>query len=209
MHSEQKTTTPLLLAAAVVLVIGNTIGILWLTSKLSRMEGHLAAVKLDQANRQKDDSLAAVASSSNVNPTRAGDSPSDSQYLNNGLAISRIDEIKQQAAKVSPQELARSMDQLLYSQPTNPAQEAQQQQWLQDAATAMSSKNNVPKAGSVGSTCQGKRCVVTATFSNDIAAERWAMEYILATGGRLLSNSRTVMLPAPDSTNVTLQLYLY
>ena len=207
MHSREK-RPPLLLAAAVVLVTANLIGLLWLVSKVSRMDQQLATMMRTAKTGQQANDLIAAADPSAASHAKTTGSPSQSGYPADDL-VSRTDAFKQRDVQVPPQDMARDLDRLLYGQPADPAREAQQRQWLQDAAIKMAGKN-VPKAQGIGSTCQGSRCVVTASFSDSNAAQDWAMHYLLTAGGTLLANSQTVILPAANGgSGVTLQLYLY
>lgn len=100
------------------------------------------------------------------------------------------------------------MDQMLRNEPPIPLMEQKQTQWLANAAHLM--PEDAPEAVGLQTTCQGRRCLVSAAFADEAGARAWAGRYLLAAGGRLLPRSQTVMVPlGAEGEGVDMQLYLY
>ncbi len=199
-----------LLAAAFLLLVGN---LAYTVNLASRLHG------IEQAIRDTSNASAIARAKqwqgSPGAPGRREDAATSDSRLQSSLedlrassnAMSGIEELKATEPQVTPRQVARTMDAQLAQEPSNPTLEMQQEQWLLDAASRTQS-DNLPVPRGFDSRCQGKRCLVSANFEDSGAAEAWAMHYLLATGGTLLSGSRTVVVPTKDGTS-ELRLYLF
>lgn len=125
------------------------------------------------------------------------------------------------AAKLSPEELVQrlsqrnssdpakitaGLNQLMQQEPAMPAVESQQTQWLESAFGNLPAGG--PRPSNAQSSCRGRRCIVSATFTDAGEAQDWAGSYLLAAGGKLLQRSRTIVVPAANGS-VKLLLYFY
>ena len=93
------------------------------------------------------------------------------------------------------------------NEPKDPERERMLQQWLKQAAETID--ENAPAAKNLQTYCQGQRCTISASFSNDGDASDWATRFLLSGGGKYLSRSQSVILPASDNSSAALQLYLF
>ena len=200
-HSQPKW---LLLLGAVLLV--NLALYVHLSTRLGRMEQSLAAVSSSNGGASKsaptwNDSPAGVG------PTRSAPPISDIGSSPQEL-IDRMKKRKAHSSAMSPTVLAAELENQYVSEPSIPAAEQRQSQWLSDALLRMPA--DAPKAEDLQTTCRGRRCLVTAYFSNDSDARSWASSYLLAGGGEVLGRARTVILPATGSDGmVALQLHFF
>lgn len=125
------------------------------------------------------------------------------------------------AAKLSPEELIQRLSQrnggdtsrvtadlsrLMQQEPSLPVVESQQTQWLESAMGQLPVGG--PRASDVQSSCRGRRCVISANFADASEAQDWAGNYLLAAGGKMLQQSRAIVLPAPNGS-AKLLLYFY
>lgn len=123
------------------------------------------------------------------------------------------------AAKLTPEELVQrlsqrnggdparvtaDMNRLMQQEPSLPELESQQSRWLESTFSTMPANESRPS--SIQSSCRGRRCLVSATFSDASDAQDWAGNYLLAAGGKMLQRSRTIVVPA---TNGSTRLLLY
>ena len=104
--------------------------------------------------------------------------------------------------------MAIEFDSMMSKEPSLPQVERQQYDWLRGALQRM--PDTSPRAKDLQTTCQGRRCLISAVFDGDDEARSWARRYLLAGGGRVLPRSRSLVIPLDETGDlVSLQLYLY
>lgn len=104
--------------------------------------------------------------------------------------------------------MAIDFDSMMGKEPSLPQVERQQYEWLRGALQRM--PDTSPRAKDLQTTCQGRRCLISAVFDGDDEARSWARRYLLAGGGRVLPRSRSLVIPLDETGDlVSLQLYLY
>ncbi len=203
----------LLLIIVSLLLIGSAASTYWLSARLGAIENRIGHGDVNSGDVSADPgdprSAFAMTYPESVGNTRKSPARIAFDATAPGMdGISKAEEIKRDTQYVPPEQLIRSMDRLMVSEPRNPVLEAKQQRRLKDAATATVG-DDVPKAQDVSTVCQGHRCVVSAYFSDTGSAQEWAMRYLLISGGRVLPNSRTVIVPGTGGASTSLQLYLF
>ncbi len=125
------------------------------------------------------------------------------------LASNRLMQARRNALYAPPEQWSRDLDNLLAREPQNLQAEAVHKQWLEEAIVRMNEDQRAPQAEGLQTLCQGRRCMVSGMFQDQVAARRWATRYLLAAGGTFLTNARIAVLPATNGSYATLQLYLY
>lgn len=188
------------------LLLANLALYVHLSTRFARMEQAVAAMSSGNGGASKNtptwnDSPAGINSTRSTSPiSDVGNSPQE--------LINRMKKRKAQSAVMPPTALAAELDSQLTREPSIPDAEQRQSQWLSDALLRMPA--DAPKAEGLQTTCRGRRCLVTAYFSNDSDAQSWASSYLLASGGEVLGRARTVILPATGSDGmVALQLHFF
>lgn len=207
----------LLLVVGSLLLVGSIAAMYWFSTRLDAVEARIEHGSTNNdANsyaHDHDDGNARTSLSMTSPAADAALGARASRIASNAEAsgiegISKAEELKRDSDYVPPAKIIQSMDRLMVNEPRNPAVEAKQQRWLKDSASATAG-DDVPKARDVATVCQGRRCLVSASFADVGSAQEWAMRYLLSSGGRILSNSRTVIVPGTGGAATTLQLYLF
>ncbi|MFN7183303.1 MAG: hypothetical protein ACK4MZ_03805 [Thermomonas haemolytica] len=120
----------------------------------------------------------------------------------------RLLRLKQQKAAFDPGNAATAMDSLMAQEPSLPGLEQAQVQRLQQAIRNMPA--DVPQPAGLQTTCRGRRCLVSAGFSDDLQASDWANRLLLSGGSNLPKAARIIAVPLEGGNGaVSLQLYLY
>ncbi|MFN4161544.1 MAG: hypothetical protein ACK4FW_06115 [Stenotrophomonas sp.] len=121
---------------------------------------------------------------------------------------SRLLRLKQQKAAFDPGNAATAMDRLMAQEPSLPGLEQAQVQRLQQAIRNMPAAG--PQPAGLQTTCHGRRCLVSAGFSDDLQASDWASRLLLSGGSNLPKTARIIAVPLEGGNGaVSLQLYLY
>lgn len=120
----------------------------------------------------------------------------------------QIQQLKQQKAAYDPVDEAAKLDRLMAQEPSLPALEQSQVRLLQQAMQNM--PPNAPQAAGLQTTCRGRRCLISAGFTDDLQASEWANRLLLVGGKNLPKSARIVAVPLEGGNGaVSLQLYLY
>lgn len=192
---------------AAALVLGNCLMYMHLTKKIVVLQESLAAMDsrlVLNAGTQGDGANVMHASTSpRVSPTV----PSPGSY-NVAAAISRIQQFKERRSSIDPVAMSADLNNRMSGEPALPEIEQRHSSWLNDTLAKMPA--DAPDAGSLQTTCEGRRCLVSAAFASEDDAREWGTRYLLEGGGRLLQHSSTVIVPLGGTDHsVALQLYLY
>lgn len=120
----------------------------------------------------------------------------------------QVRQLKQDKAEFNPAEAAAKLDRLMAQEPALPALEQTQVRLLQQAMQNLPA--NAPRPAGLQTTCKGRRCLISAGFSDDLQAGDWANQLLLAGGKNLPRSARIVAVPLEGGNGaVSLQLYLY
>ena len=133
-------------------------------------------------------------------PTAQNDAPDfPAQALKQAKARSRMQ---------NPTVLAAELDRRITSEPQLPGVQEKEESWLLESAARL--PDSMPTALGLQTSCQGRRCLVSATFESDEQARLWGSRFLLASGGRVLKNSRAIVTPIQNSGGmVEMRLYLH
>lgn len=200
MTATSRNWTPVLLAIACLISAGNVGLYVLLSKRFATVEAALS-------------SPTHKAEATNLGATDAtwGDSTSAQRPLQRGVPnepgkFARA--LKQQKADFNPGAVASSMDRLMAQEPSIPAMEQAQVKLLQQAIQSL--PPDVPQPAGLQTTCQGRRCLISAGFMDDTQAGDWADKLLLAGGKNLPKAARIVSVPLEGGNGaVSLQLYLY
>lgn len=185
------------------LVAMNVAGFAWIANRVASVESRMGQIGAEQAEASRERSAPGTTA---VAP-RLGPSANDSSRLASTSANVTLGRIKQPTTSVNAQERMRSLITAQSNEPKDPERERMLQQWLKQAAETID--ENAPAAKNLQTYCQGQRCTISASFSNDGDASDWATRFLLSGGGKYLSRSQSVILPASDNSSAALQLYLF
>ena len=128
---------------------------------------------------------------------------------NTGVAKPSPEELVQRLSQRNggdPSRATADLSRLMQQEPSLPVVESQQTQWLEYAMGQLPVGG--PRASNVQSSCRGRRCVISANFADAGEAQDWAGNYLLAAGGKMLQQSRAIVLPTPNGS-AKLLLYFY
>lgn len=188
-----------LLLFCAVLLAGNVGLYLHLSSQASSLHQAFAALQAQVLADPTGPRLAPTTTSQSV----VVSSIQDIQHT----PATRIRQFKQARSK-DLAEMANDFDSMMVKEPSLPQVERKQHDWLRGALQRMPETS--PKARDLQTTCQGRRCLVSAVFDGDDEARSWARRYLLAGGGQVLPRSRSLVIPLDETGDlVSLQLYLY
>ena len=187
----------------------NVAAFIHLSSRLNHLELAITSRSLQSgtaATNQTSQSIQATTLDSSK--TRKSSAPIVFEGNNPQELINRMREFKARAANTQAAQQVSNLDALLAAEPKLPVIEQGQYQWLSETLHNMPS--DAPQATGVQTQCRGRRCMVSANFSNDDDAREWATSYVLAGSGKLLSRSKILILPATNSNSLRqMQLYFY
>ncbi|MFN3310264.1 MAG: hypothetical protein ACK40R_00995 [Thermomonas sp.] len=192
-----------LLIVACVISAANAALYLSISSRFQKLEGMLSEAAGKSASAD---------SSTGATTGRAG-FPSYAEVGRNTQAQAdepnaRLLRLKQQKAAFDPGSAATAMDRLMAQEPSLPGVEQAQVQRLQQAIRNMPA--DVPQPAGLQTTCHGRRCLVSAGFSDDLQASDWANRLLLSGGRNLPKTARIIAVPLEGGNGaVSLQLYLY
>lgn len=120
----------------------------------------------------------------------------------------QIQKLKQQKSAYDPVDAASKLDRLMAQEPALPALEQTQVRLLQQAMQSLPA--NAPRPAGLQTTCKGRRCLISAGFSDELQAGDWANQLLLVGGKNLPKSARIVAVPLEGGNGaVSLQLYLY
>lgn len=205
-------------AFALVLVLGNGLIYIRLAQKISVLEGALAEMDsriASNSGQQANERAAAAAahlrgspdssSGTRLPPSLTASNPRTEKTTE---LINRFLQRKQQLSSINPVTTAANLSNRMAAEPALPEIEQEQSAWLNETLQKM--PGDLPDAESLQTTCQGRRCLVSAAFASESDARAWASRYLLEGRGRLLQHANTVVVPLGGSDHsVALQLYLY
>lgn len=195
--------TAILVVIACLVSAGNAAMYWSISSRFQKLEGMLS----ESAGKSTS------ADSSTSATTDRTDFPSYAEAGRNAQAQadepnSRLLRLKQQKAAFDPGNAATAMDRLMAQEPSLPGLEQAQVQRLQQAIRNMPAAG--PQPAGLQTTCHGRRCLVSAGFSDDLQASDWASRLLLSGGSNLPKTARIIAVPLEGGNGaVSLQLYLY
>lgn len=199
----------LLIAAGVGLLIWNVVATANFSARLERIEAGVVKVP-GVGGTSSDQGLVSTEGDWQGQQTGATAGAARDRNVPDDIAdpVAYLDDLKRSQGQIAPEQRARELDTRLSQEPSNPAQEASAQEWLQQAASNTKA-DNLARPADVATQCRGQRCMTSGTFANQADAEMWATRYLLAAGGKPYANSRAVILPGRDGSSVSLHLYLF
>ncbi|WP_374555849.1 hypothetical protein [Thermomonas sp.] len=205
MSSSQNRWTSVLLLVACLLSAGNA-ALYWsLSSRFGEVEGALSGLTA-RAQPQASEGVGQGGSGNGAHGSMrsgqvAGFIASQSPDL-------QVRQLKQDKAEFNPAEAAAKLDLLMAQEPALPALEQTQVRLLQQAMQNLPA--DAPRPAGLQTTCKGRRCLISAGFSDDLQAGDWANQLLLAGGKNLPRSARIVAVPLEGGNGaVSLQLYLY
>lgn len=201
MPSNSTRLSVLLATAVVMALIANVALFFRMSARLDNVESSLVARSAPlQFTTPVPDGAAERYSSASINP-----------YNTKDIGAARLSP-EQLVARLSQRNggdsgrITADMNLLMQQEPSLPVVESQQTQWLESAMGQLPVGG--PRASNVQSSCRGRRCVISANFADAGEAQDWAGNYLLAAGGKMLQQSRAIVLPAPNGS-AKLLLYFY
>jgi hypothetical protein len=205
-------------AFVLLLVLGNGLMYMHLAQKIGALQASLTAMNsriASNADPKANERAAAAAAHLRASPdsSSATRSPAAVTAPNTRTdktteLINRFLQRKQQLSSINPITTAADLSNRMAAEPALPEIEQEQSVWLNETLQQMPA--DLPKAESLQTTCQGRRCLISAAFASDSEARAWASRYLLESRGRLLKHANTVVVPLGGSDHsVALQLYLY
>lgn len=118
------------------------------------------------------------------------------------------EQLQQQKAQFNPAAQATELDRVMAREPALPGIEQTQTRLLQQAIAAMPA--DAPHATGLQTRCQGRRCLISAGFTDDSQANDWASRLLLTGGKNLPRSARVIAVPLEGGNGATsLQLYLF
>lgn len=191
-----------LFATAIVIALAANVALYFrMSARLDKMESSLVARSaLRQFPASAADGSTGSYSTASANPRMMRDI--GAVRLSPEQLVQRLS----QRNGDDPGRITADMGQLMQQEPSMPVVESQQTQWLESAMDQLPADG--PRPSDVQSSCRGRRCVISASFADESEAQDWAGNYLLAAGGKMLQQSRTIVLPASNGT-AKLLLYFY
>lgn len=196
----------LMLTVALALVLGNTAGIFWLSQKIDQIQK--SGVSIERQTQAERDSPPRFSRSNVGVRSSAGHSKLP---LNRQIEIASEKIARNRIGRdfPAPAEWSRELDSLQVREQTNGAVESKNTQSLNEFARKLEMERKVPMPKDFQATCQGRRCTIYASFSDETSARNWSTRYLLSTGDSVFSRSKTAIIRSDDSSQTTLKLYLY
>lgn len=205
MSSSQNRWTSVLLLVACLLSAGNA-ALYWsLSSRFGEVEGALSGLTA-RAQPQASEGVGQGGSGNGApGSMRSGQVAG---FIASQSPDLQVRQLKQDKAEFNPAEAAAKLDRLMAQEPALPALEQTQVRLLQQAMQSLPA--NAPRPAGLQTTCKGRRCLISAGFSDDLQAGDWANQLLLAGGKNLPRSARIVAVPLEGGNGaVSLQLYLY
>ena len=189
---------------AAALVVGNCLMYIHLAKKINVLQESLAAldVRLVRAGETQADARNGIGVAKSSSASLSGSSQSSAPTalafpgpagVDAMDAINRIRDFKQRKSSINPVTLAADLNNRMTGEPALPAIEKEHSNWLDSTLQQMPA--DAPHAGGLQTTCNGRRCLVSAAFSSEDDARAWGTRYLLEGGGKLLQHSSIVIVP--------------